>query len=193
MPVSPSPAALVPYDVTICGLAELCRHGAAGVTHVLTILDPGWPDPADFQAYGPHQRTVWRFHDVIGEQDGMVPPQPSDVDAILNFGSMVHDHPIEHLLVHCHMGISRSTAAATILLAQHNAGRERDAFDHLWRIRPRSWPNSRMIGYADAMLDRRGRLMAAMHEHHARVARTYPDFAALLRGGERADEVPLDI
>jgi hypothetical protein len=31
--------------VTICGIPELGEHCAAGVTHVLSILDPDWPDP----------------------------------------------------------------------------------------------------------------------------------------------------
>ena len=31
--------------LTICGLDELDSHGSRGVTHVLSILDPGWPDP----------------------------------------------------------------------------------------------------------------------------------------------------
>lgn len=179
---------LLPYKITICGLAELCLHNQAGVTHVLTILDPQWPDPEDFTAYGPHRRTVWRFHDVIGEHSGMVPPQPADVEAILTFGRAPGG--IDHLLVHCHMGISRSTAAAVILLAQHHLGREAEAFDHLWAIRPKSWPNSRMVGLADVMLGRDGALVAAMRTHHVRVARAFPDFAALLRLGERAAEVP---
>lgn len=178
----------LPYKITICGLDELCQHGQAGVTHVLTILDPEWPDPKDFATYGPHRRTVWRFHDIIAERPGMAPPQAGDVQAILQFGQDAM--PIDHLLVHCHMGISRSTATAIILMAQHRPGREAEAFEHLWQIRPKSWPNSRMIRLADAMLGRDGTLAAAMRAHHARVAAAYPDFAALLRTGERAPEVP---
>lgn len=181
---------LLPYRITICGLAELCQHQAAGITHVLTILDPDWPDPQDFRQYGPHARTVWRFHDIIGERDGLVEPREADVAAILDFGSRVRDEPIDHLLVHCHMGISRSTAAAAILMVQHNPGRESEAFDHLARIRPRSWPNSRMVRLADGLLERRGRLVEAMRVHHSRVAEAFPDFAALLKTGERAHEVP---
>jgi predicted protein tyrosine phosphatase len=162
------------------------------VTHVLTILDPDWPDPEDFRQYGPHARTVWRFHDIIGDWDGMVAPREAHVAAILEFGAQSRVQPIDHLLVHCHMGISRSTAAAVILMAQHNPGREADAFEHLSRIRPRSWPNSRMVRLADEMLARQGRLVEAMQAHHARVARAFPDFAALLRTGERAPEVPED-
>lgn len=192
MPTPPLASALVPYRITICGLAELCQHSGAGITHVLTILDPGWPDPRDFHTYAPHSRTIWRFHDVIDDHPDMVVPQASHVAEILEFGRMAQEHPINHLLVHCHMGISRSTAAAVILMAQNNAGREREAFDHLWRIRPQSWPNSRMLGFADSALGRQGRLLQAMREHHTRVAQAYPDFAALLRTGERAHEVQCD-
>lgn len=184
---------LVPFKITICGLEELCRHSGAGVTHVLTILDPGWPDPADFQSYPPHRRTIWRFHDTIQVRDDMGYPTAETVKEILAFGEQARAEPIEHLLVHCHMGVSRSTAATAILMAQHNPGREAEAFDYIRAIRPRSWPNSRMIALADVLLGRNGRLFTAMQDHHAAVARAHPDFAAVLRQGERAHEVPDDV
>ena len=37
---------LLPYRITICGLSELAGHAACGITHVVSILDPAWPDPA---------------------------------------------------------------------------------------------------------------------------------------------------
>lgn len=182
---------LVPYRITICGLAELCEHATTGVSHVLTIIDPGFPDPDDFSEYLPHRRTVWRFHDTIRE-DGRngTPPGIREVHAILDFGAQLHREAAEHLLIHCHMGISRSTATAAILLAQHNPGREDDAFAHLRAIRPRSWPNSRMIALADALMGRSGALVAAMRVHHIRVAHRHPLLAAILKEGERASEVP---
>ncbi len=184
------PAPLVPYRITICGLDELCLHAEAGVTHVLTILDPEHPDPEVFATYGEHQRTVWRFHDTIRDRDDLQHPTAETVRAILDFGASEAARSIAHLLIHCHMGISRSTAAAAILMARDNPGREAEAFDHLWSIRPRSWPNSRMVALADARLGRGGALAEAMRVHHARVARSFPDFASLLRQGERAHEVP---
>ena len=36
--------------ITICGIPELGAHCAAGITHVLSILDPGWPDPQTLEA-----------------------------------------------------------------------------------------------------------------------------------------------
>ncbi len=184
---------LVPYRITICGLAELCQHEAAGVSHVLTILDPGHPDPQDFTLYAPHRRTIWRYHDIINPADGMTPPEPGDVRAILDFGREQRDSGIDHLLVHCHMGISRSTATVAILLAQHNPGREAEAFAHIRTIRPHSWPNSRMIAFADDQLGRDGALITALTAHHDVVAHAFPDLARLLLEGERAGEVPADI
>ncbi|HTH17666.1 MAG TPA: protein-tyrosine-phosphatase [Magnetospirillum sp.] len=184
---------LLPYRLTICGLAELCLHGAAGVTDVLTILDPGWPDPEDFAVWPAHRRTTLRFHDIVTERDGMAPPQVAHVRAILEWGQDAVDGEVNHLLVHCHMGISRSTAAAAMLMAQHNDGREEEVFAEIRRIRPSAWPNSRMLAMADGLMGRGGRLVEAMRGHHARVARAFPQFVEQLRQSERAGELPEDL
>jgi predicted protein tyrosine phosphatase len=180
---------LVPYRITICGLDELCRHAGAGVTHVLTIIDPERPDPRDFMDYGPHRRQVWRFHDTIRTAADMVFPTEAHVRGIIEFGESLRAEKVEHLLVHCHMGISRSTATAAILMAQDNPGREAEVFESLRAIRPCSWPNSRMVALADGLLERGGALVAALRHHHAAMARAYPEMAVLLREGERAAEV----
>ena len=184
------PTVMVPFRITVCGLTELAAHAEADVSHVVSIIDPDWPDPEDFARYRPHRRVLWRFHDIIAEAEGNVAPSPADVAAILDYGDSLAEQPVEHLLVHCHMGISRSTATVAILLAQRHPGREADAFRALRAIRPHSWPNSRMIRFADQQLGRGGALVEAMRAHHAEMARSYPDLADLLRDGERADEVP---
>lgn len=43
-------------DLTICGLDELDSHNARGVSHVLSLLDPDWPEPMAFWAFDPHVR-----------------------------------------------------------------------------------------------------------------------------------------
>src|SRR3546814_20141834 len=68
-----------------------------------------------------------------------------------------------HLLVHCHMGGSRSIAAMLSLLAQTHADEDEGRlFARLSEIRPHAWPNSLMVGFADAQLGRAGRLTAAL-------------------------------
>ena len=153
--------------LTICGLEELGHHGSRGVSHVLSILDPDWPEPEIFVAYDPHHRTTLRFHDAIEPGPDLMLPQPEHVEAILEFGrsltaaAMAHDKA--HLLVHCHMGVSRSTAAMAMLMAQSNPQEDEERiFSQLLTLRPQTWPNSLMVKFADEQLGRRGRLISAL-------------------------------
>ena len=182
--------------LTICGLDELPDHAARSVTHVLSILDPDWPDPEAFRRYDPHHRTVLRFHDAIEAAPGVILPGRSDVEAILALSRpLPGGADVEgagHLLVHCHMGISRSTAAMTALLAQADPGRSEDAiFDRLLEIRPQAWPNSRMVAFADDLLSRKGRLTAALGRLYGRQIATFPRFAEEMKRLGRAREVAM--
>jgi predicted protein tyrosine phosphatase len=181
---------LLPYRITICGLDELAGHAQAGFTHVVSILDPERADPEDFLQYGPHRRVLWRFDDTIVAGPGFMEPREADVRKILTLGEHLLAESAGQLLIHCHAGVSRSTATAVILMAQNNPGREAEVFDELARIRPRSWPNSLMVGMADHLLGRGGALVRELRAHHAKVAEAHPDFAALIGLHGRAHEVP---
>ena len=153
--------------LTICGLEELDQHRAGGVTHVLSILDPDWADPEAFGAFDPHHRTILRFHDAIEPAPGLRLPQAGDVEAVLAFGEALAQDAAGrdegHLLVHCHMGISRSTAAMATLIAQAHPGENEDRIlARLREIRPQAWPNLRMMEFADELLEREGRLVSAL-------------------------------
>ena len=179
--------------LTICGLDELDRHSARGVTHVLSILDPDWPEPTALSAFDPHCRATFRFHDAIEPAPGVVLPEKSDVEAILDFGREAGDD-LSHLLIHCHMGLSRSTAAMLMILAQALPRETEDAIaDKLLEIRPQSWPNSRMIGIGDEILGRDGRLGAAVGRIYARQLSTRPDLGETMRRLNRAKEVELGL
>ena len=179
--------------LTICGLDELDFHSARGVTHVLSILDPDWPEPAAFSAFDPHSRATLRFHDAIEAAPGVALPEKSDVEAILAFGRDAGDD-LSHLLIHCHLGVSRSTAAMLMILAQTLPRKSEDAIaDRLLEIRPQSWPNSRMIGFADDILGRDGRLAAAAGRIYARHLSTRPELAETMRRLNREKEVELGL
>ncbi|TAN56436.1 MAG: protein-tyrosine-phosphatase [Magnetospirillum sp.] len=178
------------FPLTICGIDELPGHAEVGVSHVLTILDPEWPDPEHFARFRPHRRTIWRFHDIVHPHEGQTHPTEADVRAILDYGRALRTEAVAHLLIHCHLGLSRSTATAVILMTQDNPGREAEAFEHLRVVRPFSWPNSRMVGMADALLERNGALVEAMRAHHRVMARARPDMMPYLRASERGAEVP---
>lgn len=177
--------------LTICGLSEIAGHGERRVTHVLSILDPTTPDP-DFTGYPAHRRTVLRFHDIVDPAPGMVAPTAADIDAILAFGRSLEDGtPAEgHLLVHCHMGISRSTAATAMILAQaHPDEPEAGLLSRIAAVRPQAWPNLLMIELADARLGRGGRLREAAIELYRRSLLANPQFGESLARLGRAREL----
>jgi predicted protein tyrosine phosphatase len=179
--------------LTICGLEELDAHSAAGVSHILSILDPGWPEPAAFSAFDPHLRTTLYFHDSIESGPNIVLPEQADVERILAFGRDV-GQDLRHLLIHCHAGISRSTAAMAMILAQAFPGESEGAIvDRLFAIRPQAWPNSRMIGFADELLGRDGRLTEAVAGLYARRLAGRPELAETMRRLYRAREVELGL
>ena len=184
-------APLVPYRISVCGVAELDGFATRGVSHVLSILDPLTPAPFAFDHFTAHRRVDLRFHDVVGdEHPDQAPPDQSDASRVIDFGRSLGAGAAEHVLVHCWAGLSRSTASAAILLALDNPGREAEAFAALHDIRPRAWPNSRLIAHADRLLDRRGRLIEAMREHHRQVAIRLPDLVRIIRDVGRGHEVP---
>jgi predicted protein tyrosine phosphatase len=180
---------LVSYRITICGLAELEEHAPTPFDRVVSILDPVWPDPPAFSRFAPHRRVVYRFDDVVEERDPAVAPQPEHVVAILDLGRAFAAETVEHVLIHCHAGLSRSTAAAIALMAQDHPGREAAAFAELQRIRPKSWPNARMIEFADTILARGGALVGELRAHQRRIVAAYPEFAEYLLETDRAHEV----
>jgi len=181
--------------LTICGIEELPAQSTRKVSHVLSLLDPERADLDSFVAYEAHERTTLRFHDIITPQEGRVHPTQAHVAEILDFGAKLRESAIKrqegHLLVHCHMGISRSTAAMLALMAQVNPEEGEDAlFARLRTIRPQAWPNSVMVGFADAQLKRGGKLTDALRRHYAHQLEVQPRYrqwmADLGRGAEVA-------
>jgi predicted protein tyrosine phosphatase len=180
----------VDFSITVCGLDELGEHAAKRVTHVLSILDPGWPDPAAFGAFGEHERLSLRFEDIIDAHPGKAAPGPEHVERLLSFGRDLAAEPGAHLLVHCQMGISRSTAAMTLILAQARPDRPAaEAVAEVARIRRKAWPNLRMIEIGDAMLGRDGTLVRAAEERYGYVLSRRPEIGPLMVDMGRAREV----
>jgi hypothetical protein len=44
-------APVFPIRITVCGFAELAGHSDIGITHVLSILDPGTPVPCELNSF----------------------------------------------------------------------------------------------------------------------------------------------
>jgi len=179
--------------ITICGISELGQHCEAGVTHVLSILDPHWPDPEAFADFPPHRREALRFNDIIAPVPETVVPNGDHVAQLLAFGRDVEvAGEFAHLLIHCHAGVSRSTATAALLLAQEDPARPVEAiFAEIGRLRPRAWPNLLLLELGERALGRIGQIAPAVVPQYHRVLAADPHFARYLRETGRGREVDL--
>lgn len=163
-------------------------------THLLGILDPPTPEPAIYD-HDPHLRTtlLLRFLDIdVSQPDG---PTAGHAEQIIAFADQVrsaHALAPARLLVHCHAGISRSTASAYIALARDfGVDRAADAFRALLRVTINPWPNRRLVSLADSTLAAGGRLLAPLDVYReANIDRLESMMAyhRLLMEGGRGDE-----
>jgi len=180
------------HKVTICGIPELSQHCSVGVSHVLSIIDTHEPRPPVLDSFSVIDHELIRFDDVVAEYPGFEACTPAHIVKVLEFGERVHARPGSHVLVHCHAGISRSTAAMAMILAQAHPEADDDRlFRRLAEIRPQAWPNSMMIGFADDLLGRQGRMTAALRRLYARQLAARPHLADTMRGIGRGREVDM--
>jgi len=185
-------SATQPFGITVCGIEELAGHAGGGASHVVSILDPDHPVPEAFGAFGEHEKLELRFDDIIEETPGRVAPQPKDIARILELGRDLQAKPgaTRRLLVHCHAGVSRSTAAMTLILAQALPDQSAGAILKLVHdLREKAWPNLRMIEIGDAALGRGGTLVEATHALHALQLERRPHLAEFMEAGGRLREV----
>lgn len=129
-------------------------------SHLVSLLSPEELHLApDWAPRDRHLRIG--VHDVDHATAADRPPSPGHVEDLLRFAA---DWSAEApLLVHCWAGVSRSTAAAfTLACARNPETDERVIADALRAASPTAWPNTLFVAHADAALDRRGRMSAAI-------------------------------
>lgn len=128
------------------------RHG---ITHAISLLDPMCPLP-DLGLH--HSRH--RSFTMIDTENAQAPgaPQEKQVREALAFAGSLP--PDARLLVHCHAGISRSSALALAILAQKLGMKDPEQlFDVLTtEICRNAAPNLLIARHADRILALNGRL-----------------------------------
>lgn len=151
----------------VCSYVEaaeiLCSPSQrSDVVFVVSIGDPEDHPPAGYSEVRERMRLL--FSDTVDEETG---PTVGDVERLIRAASRLAGRS-GRVLVHCQAGISRSAAAAMILYAAMlGAGGEEEAVARVLRNRPIARPNRRMIEIADHLLEREGRLIAALEAAQA--------------------------
>ena len=179
------------HRVTICGIPELPLHIGAGVSHVLSIIDTHEPKPHALDDYSGVDHELIRFDDVVAEYPGFEACTPQHIARVLDFGEKVHGAPGSHVLIHCHAGVSRSTAAAGILMAQHAPGQEDQAFLKILELRKHGWPNTRMVEFADTLLKRDGAMLRGLIAYRRALLEVKPHLSEIIRNIGRGHELPV--
>ena len=103
------------------------------------------------------------FDDTVVTGHRVFPPERHDVARFLNWAETVPYPRHGTMLIHCHAGISRSTACALAFLSlKHGPGSEKTCIEHIASIRPQTNFNDLIVLLADELLDRRGALSGAV-------------------------------
>ncbi|UTY57079.1 hypothetical protein [Massilia sp. erpn] len=168
-------------DIKVSSLIQLKRSVAEfEPTHIISVLDPDFAacHPLAFGADVKVHHAHFYDDDDLARQTGSVEAHLAPVLQFLRQEVLSSDS--HRLLVHCHAGASRSPAIAfmTYCLA---LGCEVEAFEQLLKICNKPWPSENVVKIADQMLDRKGRMIAALQAYRANCPRRFEAYQRLNR------------
>jgi predicted protein tyrosine phosphatase len=147
--------------IHVCSLARLHETVEdTGARHVVSLIgdEAHVERPTAIVA----ENHLWlRLHDISSPLDGYIMPEEEHVADLLNFIRRWDRRA--PLVVHCYMGISRSTACAFVSVCALNPHRDEDSIAQALRsASPTATPNIRIVSLADRLLGRDGRMIAAI-------------------------------
>jgi len=147
--------------IHVCSLSRLhATVDETGARHIVTLLRA--TDRVERPRHiAPENHLVLAVDDITMPMDGYTAPGEEHVKRLIAFvGKWDRAAP---MVVHCFAGISRSTAGAFITACTLNP--QRDETQIAWEIRrasPTAQPNARIVGIADRLLKRDGRMVKAI-------------------------------
>jgi predicted protein tyrosine phosphatase len=129
------------------------------IKYLISIGNPGDNPPSGF--YEVPFRLRLEFHDLDKFDNDLdyILPTYEDIAKVICFINSISNWN-GHLLIHCYMGISRSTAVAFIIWSYFlGSGKEEQALAYVLAARPKAHPNRLIVQLGDELLNRRGRLI----------------------------------
>ncbi|HRE21554.1 MAG TPA: protein tyrosine phosphatase [Rhabdaerophilum sp.] len=149
--------------IHVCSLRTLHPTVAStGARQVLTLIkNTGQVErPASVTA---DRHLALDFSDIVAAREGEVLASSTQVEALVDFVRR-WDRKAP-LVVHCYAGVSRSTAGAFISACALRPDRAEEEWATELRLAsPTATPNLPLVTLADRLLDRRGRMIAAIEK-----------------------------
>ena len=147
-------------DVVVCPLSAvdqvIARHRPS---HLISLLSAEelFPMPG---AIAPERHLKVASNDIVAPADGLVAPAAAHALAVVDFATAWDRRA--PIAIHCFAGISRSTAAALIVLCALEPDCDEGTIAaELRAAAPFAAPNRLLVSHGDAVLGRGGRLIAA--------------------------------
>lgn len=114
--------------------------------YVISLLDTEFRFSLNFEHQAEHYKA---FFNDLEHPDYLYAPKLEQVRKIMDFSKNFLQG--SRVLIHCHAGISRSTAITLGVMVQHGK-KEMDALEHLLQIRPAATPNKLILQHIDTIL-----------------------------------------
>lgn len=146
------------FELKITSLREALYLSQHWATHTVSLVDPDYT----LETPKPGENALLRcyyFHDITRDMFDFTVATPEHIQDILEFTAPLQSN--DKLLVHCHAGISRSTAVACGILCQHGLFPDM-AVKQMLSIRPQAFPNLHIISLFDDRLKLNGKLKKAV-------------------------------
>ncbi|HEY2534060.1 MAG TPA: tyrosine phosphatase family protein [Xanthobacteraceae bacterium] len=147
--------------IHVCSLARLNETVQdTGARHLVSLIGD------EARVYRPlgiqPENHLWlRLHDIAAPLNGYIVPDEEHVAELLSFVRRWDRRA--PLVVHCFAGISRSTASAYASICALSPHRDEESVAQaLRRASPTATPNIRIVSLADRLLERKGRMIAAI-------------------------------
>lgn len=153
----------------VCGLSDVpdiiaSTKADALVSALHPELVPKTPD-----GIVPNNHFKLTIDDIDAPFDGLQHAKHQDIERLCAFANAWHsgerddDVVPKTMVVHCYAGISRSTAAAFVILCALNPDlRELTLAKYLQHQSPTAVPNRLMVSLGDEVLGRKGRMVKAI-------------------------------
>lgn len=145
----------------VCPLSKLEKTvSQTGAGRLVTLLSAG-TDMVRPASIRKQDHLYLQMNDIAELRDGLTTPGEAHVRALMDFAR--EWDRVRPMVIHCYAGISRSTAAAYIVASVLNPARDEAELAAMLRwLSPSATPNPRLIEVADSLLERRGRMVAAI-------------------------------